>query len=173
MDKICIVKRRRQVKQSEGNNAVLENEKTISLFENNINTNNYEKFLEKRIVEEFNDDSGHVVSITMTEEQTKMLQTSEYIKERLNGIKRDPALNITKNNDGHLILNFHLNESPTMRMLRINQVCEMLQVSRSLLMRLIHENKIKSYKVGRLRRFLFEDILEYLLNNEELVTLKR
>jgi excisionase family DNA binding protein len=38
----------------------------------------------------------------------------------------------------------------------------MLQVSRSFLQKLVHGNKIKSYKLGRMRRFLLEDILEYL-----------
>jgi len=47
-------------------------------------------------------------------------------------------------------------------MIAPNQVCQMLQVSRSFLQKLVHENKIKSYKLGRMRRFLLEDILEYL-----------
>jgi len=35
-------------------------------------------------------------------------------------------------------------------------------------MKLVKEQKIKSYKIGRLRRFSLEDILEYLTENEEL-----
>jgi hypothetical protein len=37
---------------------------------------------------------------------------------------------------------------------------------------MIHENKIKSYKIGRLRRFLLADVLEFLLSNEEFSPIK-
>jgi excisionase family DNA binding protein len=56
-------------------------------------------------------------------------------------------------------------------MLAPNQVCQMLQVSRSFLQKIIHENKVKSYKLGRMRRFLLEDILEYLSNDAEVTQL--
>ncbi|MCE5212327.1 MAG: helix-turn-helix domain-containing protein, partial [Deltaproteobacteria bacterium] len=58
-------------------------------------------------------------------------------------------------------------DSMLVRMLAPNQVCQMLQVSRSFLQKIIHENRIKSYKLGRMRRFLLEDILEYLSNDAE------
>jgi excisionase family DNA binding protein len=47
-------------------------------------------------------------------------------------------------------------------MLNPVQVCRMMQISRSLLNRMILEKKIKSYKIGRLRRFFLNDILENL-----------
>jgi len=53
-------------------------------------------------------------------------------------------------------------------MLAPNQVCQMLQVSRSFLQKIINEKKIKSYKLGRIRRFLLEDILDYLSSDTEL-----
>jgi len=42
------------------------------------------------------------------------------------------------------------------------------QISKSFLRKLIRTRRIKSYKLGRLRRFSLEDILEYLTRNEYL-----
>jgi len=53
-------------------------------------------------------------------------------------------------------------------MLKSEHVCQMLQISRSLLMNLVKSRKIRSYKIGRLRRFLLEDILDYLSKSEEI-----
>jgi excisionase family DNA binding protein len=130
------------------------------------------EFSDKMIVEEFMDKSSSVISITMTKEQSELLRQSEYIKELLEGMKKDPSLDIKLSEDGHLSLNFHYNESMLLRMLSSNQVCQMLQISRSFLQKLVNEKKMNSYKLGRLRRFLLEDILEYLSNDAEFAQLK-
>lgn len=124
---------------------------------------------DKKIVEEFVDNSSSVISITMTKEQSDLLQQSEYIKDLLSGKKNDPALDIKITSDGRLSLNYRFSDSLLIRMLAPNQVCQMLQVSRSFLQKLIHENKLKSYKLGRMRRFLLEDILEYLSNDADFI----
>ncbi len=43
----------------------------------------------------------------------------------------------------------------------------MMQVSAGFLMKLVREKKLKSYKLGRLRRFSFQDVLNYLTENIE------
>lgn len=48
------------------------------------------------------------------------------------------------------------------RMLNTKSVCEMLQISRSHVAKLIREKHIKSYKIGRSRRFSLEDVLEFV-----------
>jgi excisionase family DNA binding protein len=107
----------------------------------------------------------------MTKEQSALLQQSEYIKELLSGTKNDPSLDIKLNPDGRISLNYHFNDSLILRMLSSNQVCQMLQISRSFLRKIINENKLNSYKLGRMRRFLLEDILEYLSNDAEVTQL--
>jgi excisionase family DNA binding protein len=97
-----------------------------------------------------------------------MLQSSEHIINLLNGKRSDPSLNLSRSSDGRIVFNFCLHESPALHMLRFDQVCQMLQVSRSFLHKLIHKKTIKSYKLGRLRRFAMEDVLDYLTTNEEL-----
>lgn len=210
MEKICIVKRRREYTQPEvkvtvaqpevsetvtpevsvnrisiENNVDLSEKKatefdvikaksqaniTVSAEEirKNIAFENHVDFNDKKIVEEFTDKSSSVISIIMTKEQSDLLKQSEYIKELLSGIKNDPALDIKLTDDGRLSLNYRFNDSLLLRMLAPNQVCQMLQVSRSFLQKIINEKKIKSYKLGRIRRFLLEDILDYLSSDTEL-----
>jgi excisionase family DNA binding protein len=176
MEKICIVKRRQQYSHLQDKQS-LQDKKTLPVkfddLKGRIKTEESKLFFEQKTVEEFNNDSDSVVSITMTEEQTKMLQTSEYIKDLLNGTIKDHSFDIERDTYGRFMLNFRIKEAPLLKMLSSAQVCEMLQIGRSLLMRLIHEEKIKSYKIGRLRRFLWEDILTYLLSNEELAQWNR
>jgi len=200
MEKICIVKRRREYTQPEvkvtvaqpeisetinpetvvssvkiEKNIIPPHKKALDVIETIIptvavNKVEIEKNIEiadQKIVEEFVDNTSSVISITMTKEQSDLLQQSEYIKELLSGNKSDPALDIKVTPDGRISLNYRFNDSLMIRMLAPHQVCQMLQVSRSFLQKLIHENKLKSYKLGRMRRFLLEDILEYLSNDAD------
>lgn len=210
MEKICIVKRRREYTQPEVKVAITRpetSEKTSpevvvsnvlretkielsdgkipdvhipsatpktdkttvpEVISNNITTDANSYATDKKVVQEFADKSSSIISIIMTKEQSDLLKQSEYIKELLNGIKSDPAMDIKLTPDGRLSLNYRFNDSLMLRMLAPNQVCQMLQVSRSFLQKIIRENKIKSYKLGRMRRFLLEDILDYLSNDNYL-----
>jgi excisionase family DNA binding protein len=207
MEKICIVKRRREYAQpeikvtvaqpetSESNasealitRAVIENNKesasqkipefivaqpdlnqtiTPEVIATDITIEDGTGSSDKKIVEQFTDHSASVISIVMTKEQSNLLQESEYIKELLSGVKSDPALDIKLTPDGRLSFNYRFQDSLLIRMLAPNQVCQMLQVSRSFLQKIVNENKLKSYKLGKMRRFLLEDILEYLSSDAE------
>ncbi|KQC09103.1 MAG: hypothetical protein APR62_03225 [Smithella sp. SDB] len=171
MEKICIVKRRREQAQPEikVTPAPPDNQKdilTLKSVKNDTFADEQSQLPNKKIVEEFSDDASSIISIIMTKEQSALLQRSEYIKELLAGVKKDPSLNIKINSDGQLALNFRYNESILLRMLCADQVCQMLQISKSFLQKLVNEKKINSYKLGRMRRFLLEDILEYLSNDD-------
>jgi excisionase family DNA binding protein len=146
-------------------------EETSAKAVNSADIGDRSSFPDKKSVEELVENSASVISIIMTKEQSILLQQSEYIKELLSGTKSDPSFDIKLTPDGQLAINFRFNDSLMLRMLAPNQVCQMLQVSRSFLQKLIHENKIKSYKLGRMRRFLLEDILEYLSNDAEFTQL--
>ena len=176
MEKICIVKRRQQHAQTEVKLTIPDNHSNTlppKVAVSAIASDKPPQFPDKKIVEEFVDDSSSVISIIMTKEQSALLQQSEYIKELLKGMKKDPSLDIKIDADGHLSLNFRYNESILLRMLCSNQVCQMLQISRSFLQKLVNEKKLNSYKLGRMRRFLLEDILEYLSTDEEFTQHKK
>jgi excisionase family DNA binding protein len=175
MEKVCIVKRRQQYAQEEAKCTVQDSQNVTlppGIEVSGTVVDNRHEFPGEKTVEECFDNSRHVVSITMTQEQSNLLQKSEYIKDLLDEKKNDPILDVKLNNEGRIILKLHLNNSLSLRMLRCDQVCQMLQISRSFLQKLIHENKLKSYKIGRLRRFLLEDILEFLLNKEKFAQFK-
>lgn len=157
MEKICIVKRRQLNTQNEFKVA-MKDDKTINIHSEEAQNN---------IFEEYNNESGHVISIIMTNEQSSKLQSSEYIRDLLSGIRSDSSLFLKRTADGRIICNFCLHESTSVHMLRFDQVCQMLQISRSFLQKLVHEKTLKSYKLGRLRRFAMDDILDYLIAHEE------
>jgi excisionase family DNA binding protein len=204
MEKICIVKRRREYAQPEikvtqapeMNNAIApevvvnslaietkieipENKPEISTVISSETVADYphpeEETLsvsEQKLIEELAHKTASVISITLTKEQSDRLQQSDYIKELLNGSKKDPSLEIKINPNGQLSLNYKYTASFIIRMLSAHQVCQMLQISRSFLQKLVHENRMKSYKLGRLRRFLLEDVLDYLSNDKDFAGFK-
>ena len=75
--------------------------------------------------------------------------------------------------DGRIVFNFRVKTDDTLKMLTVRQVGQMLQVSKSFLIRLVKAKKIKSYKFGRLRRFLLTDVIDYLSFSEDCVDLKK
>lgn len=52
-------------------------------------------------------------------------------------------------------------------MLRFDQICQILKISRIFILKLIHYGRIKSYNIGRLRRWVVKNILEYLIMRED------
>jgi excisionase family DNA binding protein len=58
-------------------------------------------------------------------------------------------------------------------LLTMEQVGQMLQVSKSFLLRLVRGKRIRSYKFGRLRRFLLTDVIDYLSSSEDQVPMKQ
>jgi len=77
----------------------------------------------------------------------------------------DQGLRVHAEKDGNgrdIRLHLHFNTVCLFRLLDGREVCRILQVSRSFLKRLTARGELKSYKIGRLRRFLLEDVLEYL-----------
>lgn len=171
MEKICIVKRRQQYAPEEVKRTVQDSQNVslpLGIEVSGTAVDDLREFPGRKAVEEFNDESGHIISIIMTNEQSSILQSSEYIRDLLCGRRNDPSLYLNRSPDGRIIFNFCFQESLTVHMLRLDQVCQMLQISRSFLQKLVHEKTLKSYKLGRLRRFAMEDILNYLINNEEL-----
>ncbi|MBP1732865.1 MAG: Helix-turn-helix domain, partial [Deltaproteobacteria bacterium] len=53
------------------------------------------------------------------------------------------------------------------KMLTIQDVGAMLQVSKGFVSRLVKSGELKSYKIGRLRRFSLEDVLSLLSDSKE------
>lgn len=76
-------------------------------------------------------------------------------------------------NEGKYVFNFLFKKVYDVRMLSPKDVCIMLKVSRRFLTKLVSSGKIDSYRLGRLRRFLLDDILTYLGENRETPAIMR
>ncbi len=156
MEKFCIVKRRKQNLQDPFPGLLSIEEEEIDFRENKMTSRQKIPPTQK---------PG--LSLSLTPWQSRAL--------RMGGIlpvleKETPTnLNLTmhREENGSVVFNFHLDLDRDFEMFKPNQVCLMMQISRSLLNRMVQENKIKSYKIGRLRRFSLKDILEAL--NQRLV----
>ena len=163
MDKICIVKRRKGVKQ--GQDSV---EKVVEVTPYALTNTTSQNKDEGSVFEEVTSDKDEIISVELTPEQSTMVQSLEYIKslslDKDHGVKLD----MLRDADGKVLFNFHFRPVYTVKMLNSKNVCEMLQIGRSFLAKLVKTKKIKSYKIGRRRRFSLEDILEYLSKSLEI-----
>ncbi len=175
MEKICIVRRRKKSTQELKNETdyIADNEliptqglSVISshVFEHGIDVHEKKDYS----YENSRGDKNQMISFNLTPEQGKLLRSGNFAQYLTNGISSGAALSVQQHEDGEICLNFHFDRVNTLRMLKSGHVCAMLQISKSFLMKLVKEQKIKSYKIGRLRRFSLEDVLEYLTENGEL-----
>ena len=114
-------------------------------------------------------DINDAISVNLTPEQYDLIKSNRYVKYFLNGDTTGVSLDIQKHTEGQIIFNFQFKKVDIVRMLKAKHVCQMLQISNSMLMNLIKSKKIRSYKIGRLRRFLLQDVLDYLSRSEEIL----
>ncbi len=156
MEKICIVKRRNNISSE------LQKEETYA-FVNNCGIHSEENY----VFEEPNENKNHDLSFNLTSEQSELFRSNHHIKSMINGEANSFVLNMQKEEKGQTVFKFHFGESDTVQLLKSKEVCHMLQVSSGFLMKLVKGRKLKSYKLGRLRRFSLEDILNYLTENNE------
>ena len=157
MEKINIVKRRKKNTQ--------EAEKDASFNSaNNLDLHKKKDFT----LEEIDKVKEETLSFDLTPKQCEFIQSSEHVKGLLDGKSSGSVIDIRQHEEGHIVFRFNLERMDTIKMLKSEHVCQMLQISKSFLTKLVKEKKIKSYKVGRLRRFSLDDILNYLTENVEL-----
>lgn len=153
MEKISIVKRRKQGKVSSAIDAGAESKTSDT---------------GRKEVSSMAPEERQTISLNLTSEQIGLVRSNDRIMSLLDETLGDAGLEIERGKEGQLILNLNFEKQHAVKMLRPDQACQMLQISRSFLMKLVKEKRIKSYKIGRLRRFSLEDILEYLTQSEEL-----
>jgi excisionase family DNA binding protein len=143
MEKFCIIKRRKQSFQDPFPSIL-----PIQLEESD--------FLESPARKDSD------VSFSLTPWQSEAIRSGGILPLLEDEIPKNMNLTLCKEENGSVIFNFHLDLDYNLMMLKPHQVCQMMQISRASLNRMVHENKIKSYKIGRLRRFSHKDVLETL-----------
>ena len=173
MEKISIVKRRKKEfweperEQSPGIDMEVEEHELTEMptRELQLSSSNTDKGMPTPDAPEKNSDE--TISINLTPEQYDLVKSSQYVKYFLKGEASGVSLDVQKHGNGQIIFNFQFRKVNTVKMLKSEHVCHMLQISKSTLIKLVKLKKMKSYKIGRLRRFLLQDILDYLSRSEE------
>jgi hypothetical protein len=69
--------------------------------------------------------------------------------------------------DGQMVFNIYFKKTEPIRMLKSEQVRLMLQIGKGSLVHLVQSGRLKSYRIGSVRRFLLSDILNYIVRCEE------
>ncbi len=114
------------------------------------------------IFKEVAGEEEQIFSIQLSPQQSQVVQSMNCIKDLLSGKHHGVKMSMEQTADGKTAFNFHFKPVYTTRMLNPQDVAIMLQISKSMLYRLVKEKELKSYKIGKLRRFLLEDVVEYL-----------
>lgn len=98
-----------------------------------------------------------VLSVALSAGQCRQLQANG-IFGQISGSGTGPVLFP----DGKVVFNFHMKKMEPIRMLKPEHVRLMLQIGKGSLSGLVRNGELKSYKIGKLRRFLLADVVDYL-----------
>ncbi len=171
MEKFSIVRRRRDcplAKQHQIDSHSINEKESISISSSTLNKTGPFVKKEELHAPESTIAKTDAISVNLTPEQSYHLRSRgclNYFLER--DATTGVSLDIQQHSEGLIVFNFQFEKESVVRMLTAKQVCQMLQVSNSLLMGLVKSKKIRSYKVGRLRRFFLQDVLDYLSRSGE------
>jgi len=108
----------------------------------------------------------NALSIILTPRQCEIFRSNTCFQYLFSRSSFGVGMEMQQREDGKIIFNFHFKQALSVKMMKTHEVCQMLQISKSFLHKLMRENHIKSYKIRRLRRFLLEDILNYLIRED-------
>ncbi len=101
------------------------------------------------------------VSLTLTPEQTRALREDARLKPLFKGQSAAPPRE-TASGDQAIVIKLEFEPQRFVRLLKPEEVMEMLRISRSYLNEVVRKGILKSYKMGKLRRFMLDDVLSYL-----------
>jgi len=124
MEKICIVRRRKNSTQELKNEAdyIADNEliptQGLSVISSHAVEHGIDVHEKKDYTyEDSRGDENQMISFNLTHEQGKLLQSSNFSQYLTNGISTGAALSVQQHEDGEICLNFHFDRVNTLRML--------------------------------------------------------
>jgi len=169
MEKICIVRRRKRDIHGVGADGIAAEEMTSAQDVGVVLSQAVRDDIDISPDGDVSGDKTGTMSVKLTTEQCGTLIRSGRLSRYMSsGMTHSATFGVQQQDDGQISLNFYFDQGKRLRMLKAKQVCEMLQISRSFLGTLVKTERLKSYKIGGLRRFAMEDILEFLAGNEGL-----
>ncbi len=172
MEKICIVRRRKDARCVEPGPAFIPGQTAVpkqhpgAFLAEAVQDGSMAREGTPALVGERVGKKKDAISFQLTPEQSDMIRSGDFVSYLSNGISKGAALSVREQADGQINLSFYFDRVNTLRLLKASQVCEMLQISRSYLGKLIRTKKLKSYKIGGLRRFALEDIIDFLAGTD-------
>jgi excisionase family DNA binding protein len=113
-----------------------------------------------------------MVSLLLTPEQMRVLQLNTNLSWYFNGAAAKGLAAVTLL-DETIVLKVAFEPPPPVRLLKVEEVVHMLRVSRGYLTKIIRRGELKSYKLGRLRRIKFDDVLSYLEGTQEFTNFRQ
>jgi excisionase family DNA binding protein len=119
-----------------------------------------------------NDPAGGTVSLMLTPEQMRVLQSDPNLLSFISGAPAKGSVG-PKHREESIVFQFTFEPAPPVRMLKMSEVVQMLRISRGYLRKIIRQGELKSYKIGRLRRIMFDDILTYLERSREFIDMRQ
>jgi len=104
---------------------------------------------------------GKIVSLTLTQEQIKAIRSNSAL---LSVFNRELAGGVAELNcqNGPITIKFEYEPLAPIRLLMSDEVVQMLRISNGFLKAIVRDGKLKSYKIGKGRRYMLEDVLSYL-----------
>ena len=102
------------------------------------------------------------LSMELTLAQSEVVKSHACFKLLLGDEVDGSSVGVQRSESGKIVFNFYFKRVCMMKMLTGSDVCDMLQVSRAFLAKLVRDGKLRSHKIGRLRRFSLEDVLAHL-----------
>ena len=155
MEKLCIVRRRkRNIDQG------CLDERAV-LFRNHLDTDNSSSAEDLAEVKE---DS---VLLSLTPQQGDIVKNNNYLKTLVDKDESAYNLSIDQQQNGNVVFKFSFDDSENFKLIRPKDVCQMLQISNHFLIKLFKDKKIRSFKIGRLRRFALKDVLDFIAKSED------
>ncbi len=171
MEKICIVRRRKDIQRLGAGPGYHPGERippnrNLGVVASPALVDDRDARTMRLSVDAMPEDRKEAISFNLTPEQSALIQSSTFSRYLRNGMSRGAAINVQQREDGQISLNFFFDRANALRLLKAQHVCEMLQISKSFLGKLTQTKELKSYKIGGLRRYALEDILDFLSRSE-------
>jgi hypothetical protein len=103
---------------------------------------------------------GETVSLKLTQEQIKTIRSNSSLMSVFNG-ELTGGVEL-KYREDPITIKFEFEPLAPVRLLMSEEVEQMLRISNGYLKTIVRDGKLKSYKIGKGRRYMLEDVLSYL-----------
>ena len=110
--------------------------------------------------------AGKGVSLLLTQEQMETLRANRRLAPSLSA-QHPGGVAALQRHDEAIVLKFEFDPMPPIRLLKVEEVLQMLRISKGSFGKIVRQGLLKSYKFGRLRRIMLADLLSYLEEHRE------